>query len=199
MRRWHYIVGGGLLGLVAAWGAWRGLAHLGAKAIAARLAANARIPREVRRWADVVAPAAIGFAPDDVGAERWAYTILGLFDRESDGDPAAHGDSGSAHGLGQVHDRWWPEFAALSEEEKHDPATNAWWTARILRGEWDHWTRQGYTGGALALALASYNAGRKNVRAALAAGLPSDTFTTGANYGDDVLARAAGYGMLDVA
>ena len=162
-------------------------------ALLARLAANTAIPIRVRRWAAQVAQASAEKAPDAVGPERWAYAMFALFLRESGGDPAVHGDGGLAHGLGQIHERYWPEFAALSEAEKHDPMVNARWAAKILRGEWAYWSSKGHGDQALRFALTSYNAGRRSVARALAAGRDPDSATTGGDYSADILGNAVAW------
>lgn len=188
-----WAVGTALGGGALAWGVWRMLTSqqqaADAIALQLKLAQNTRIPWAVRQWAEPVARAAVEYAPAEIGPERWAYTHLGLVERESGGDAQAHGDGGKAHGLGQIHERYWPAFAALSELQRHDPLTNLRFSAKILRGEYDYWLKR-LGGFVLPLAAASYNAGRANVDRALRAGLSPDAYTTGGDYGGDVLARA---------
>lgn len=92
------------------------------------------------------------------------------------------GDNGNAEGLMQIDQRWHPKFANETRDDDHEK--NVEYGARFLRSlatrYKDDWKK----------ALAAYNSGPGNVDKAIKAKLDPDFYTTGKNYGADVLARA---------
>lgn len=96
--------------------------------------------------------------------------------------PDGTGDNGHGRGIMQVDDRYHGAF--IARHANRDDRANIDYGAALLAeehgrfGRWDH-------------ALAAYNSGAGNVRAALAAGVHPDTRTTGRDYSADVLQRAS--------
>ena len=91
------------------------------------------------------------------------------------------GDGGAGMGLMQVDRNAHPGFAA-----RHNPRNNrenVLKGAQILKAEINRY------GGNLNYALPAYNAGSGNVNKALGRGLSPDAYTTGNDYGRDVLDR----------
>jgi soluble lytic murein transglycosylase-like protein len=91
------------------------------------------------------------------------------------------GDGGAGMGLMQVDRNAHPGFAA-----RHNPRNNrenVLKGAQILKAEINRY------GGNLNYALPAYNAGSGNVNKALGRGLSPDAYTTGDDYGRDVLDR----------
>lgn len=119
-----------------------------------------------------------------------AWVLAGLISRESQfgallepKGPAGKGDAGHGHGLAQIDDRTWGTW--LRTHTWWDPAVNIDKGAEILA------TALRTFGGDYTKALAAYNSGPRNVAKAIAAGQHPDHFTTGKDYGTDVLRRAA--------
>lgn len=105
-------------------------------------------------------------------------------------------------GRGWGRSIWQIDFGAHAfarGPEVDDPAKAADYAAGVLSDAIAYWWRRAAATGwtTEALAVASYNAGTGGVKAALERGEPPDAATTGGNYGRDVLAMAAGYGMGD--
>ena len=132
----------------------------------------------------------------DLTADEWAAVGFGLTDRESlcgqvfsPPGPKGTGDGGLAHGIWQVHQKYWPQILAAPG----DPVHGARIAAQVVRQAAVSLSRE-LVGRAPAEALravvAAYNAGPGAVGTALRAGLEPDSVTTGKNYGRDVLMRA---------
>ena len=90
------------------------------------------------------------------------------------------GDGGHGRGLMQVDDRYHGEFTSSHANDDH--AAHVDYAARFLAGLIEELPSE-------RAAIAAYNAGPGNVRAALRQGLDVDAYTTGGDYSRDVLRR----------
>jgi soluble lytic murein transglycosylase-like protein len=95
--------------------------------------------------------------------------------------PSGLGDGGNGIGIMQIDRRWHPQFAAVTD------ALDSW--ANVQKGAELLNTELNRYGGNLRFALDAYNAGAGNVDKALNRGLDPDSYTTGGNYGRDVISR----------
>ena len=105
--------------------------------------------------------------------------------------PSGTGDGGYGRGIMQIDAEFHPEF--ISTGKWRDPRENlTYGIEKVLRPYYDYLDRNTNLQGMelLRAALASYNAGPGNVMAAYNAGLDVDYYTTGRDYGKDVLDRA---------
>lgn len=91
------------------------------------------------------------------------------------------GDNGHGYGIMQIDKRYHSAFTSNNAPNNH--AANILKGATILKAEIDR-----FNGNKLH-ALAAYNAGPSSVREAIMQGLDPDLYTTGQNYGKDVLNR----------
>jgi spore coat assembly protein SafA len=108
--------------------------------------------------------------------------ITGVISRETNGQNIL-GDGGHGHGLMQIDDRYHSSFLR-NNQNGLNPASNIDYGTSILRDNLDRYN------GNYNKALAAYNAGQGNVDRAVANGRSPDAYTTGHNYGADVLQRA---------
>jgi hypothetical protein len=141
---------------------------------------SADIPKQLLQWKVHVEAAAAKYKVP-------AAIIYAIMDRETGGRNII-GDHGFGHGLMQIdhrsHGAW-----VQSHQNGLDAASNIDYGTQVLKQNLT------YFKGDYAKALAAYNAGAGNVDAALKAGKGADAYTTGKNYGSDVLKRAAKYGL----
>jgi len=111
--------------------------------------------------------------------------LLAVADRESlmglALDSRGLGDNGHGNGLMQVDDRYHGGYTATVSPFDH--RANVLKGAQILQAEINRY------GGNLNYALPAYNAGSGNVDKAIGRGLSPDAYTTGNDYGRDVLDR----------
>ena len=111
--------------------------------------------------------------------------LLAIASRESSMglslDSRGLGDNGHGNGLMQVDDRYHGGFT--STYSPFDHRQNVLKGAQILQAEINRY------GGNLNYALPAYNTGSGNVNKALGRGLSPDAYTTGDDYGRDVLDR----------
>lgn len=99
---------------------------------------------------------------------------------------------GWGRGLMQIDYATWKDW--LNSNPWWDPYTNIKKGAEIYKTNLAYFQAKGLTGNALiAAALAAYNAGPQRVYAAITAGRPPDSVTTGTNYSSSVIASAAKY------
>jgi len=89
---------------------------------------------------------------------------------------------GGEHGLWGIHPRWYGSFTSRTDPCDH--AAHARKAAEILRSGYDRF-------GSWKEALVAYNAGPDAVERARRAGINPDRYTTGGDYGRDVIERAA--------
>lgn len=109
------------------------------------------------------------------GAIAWRESDCGLALDEN-----MTGDHGHGRGLMQIDDRSHP----VDEMDWKDPWVNIGYAVNnVLMPEIKAF------GGDVKAALAAYNTGRKRVKKAIARGEDPDKYTTGHNYGKDVLLR----------
>ncbi|WP_143467724.1 SH3 domain-containing protein [Leptolyngbya ohadii] len=105
--------------------------------------------------------------------------------------PSGTGDNGYGRGIMQIDAEFHPEF--ISTGKWRDPKENlTYGIEKVLAPYYQYLDRNTNLEGRelLRAALASYNAGPGNVMAAYEAGLDVDYYTTGRDYGRDVLDRA---------
>lgn len=105
--------------------------------------------------------------------------------------PGGTGDGGHGRGLMQIDDRFHTEF--INSGKWRDPKENMnYGIESVLKPNYNYLDRNTNLQGKelLRAALASYNAGLGNVMDAYEAGLDVDYYTTGKDYGRDVLDRA---------
>jgi hypothetical protein len=105
--------------------------------------------------------------------------------------PGGTGDGGHGRGLMQIDDRFHQTF--ISSGKWRDPKENLnYGIESVLKPNYNYLDRNTNLQGKelLRAALASYNAGLGNVMDAYEAGLDVDYYTTGKDYGRDVLDRA---------
>ena len=111
--------------------------------------------------------------------------LLAIASRESSMglslDSRGLGDNGHGNGLMQVDDRYHGGYTATVSPFDH--RANVLKGAQILQAEINRY------GGNLNYALPAYNAGSGNVDKAIGRGLSPDAYTTGNDYGRDVLDR----------
>jgi len=111
--------------------------------------------------------------------------LLAIASRESSMglslDSRGLGDNGHGNGLMQVDDRYHGGYTATVSPFDH--RANVLKGAQILQAEINRY------GGNLNYALPAYNTGSGNVNKALGRGLSPDAYTTGNDYGRDVLDR----------
>lgn len=160
------------------------------------LAVSMTLPDRLARWAPQLVAAELCYGVDPL-------LLAAIVDRESLGGdalkpkgPTGVGDSGHGRGLGQIDDRSHPSFLAATFDGGpplwQDAAFNLLYAAKLLRKNLDRF-------GDEAAAIAAYNCGPGNVRAALAR-LPVgasaaerlaavDKRTANGNYASDVLRR----------
>ena len=93
------------------------------------------------------------------------------------------GDRGHGRGLMQIDDRWHQAYTSTHRDDDH--RSNIFYAANLVR----QLQKNRITMGNLRLVAASYNCGPGGVRKAIEAGKDPDVYTTGGNYGCDVLAR----------
>ena len=155
-----------------------------------------RLPERLSRWAHELVSAELIFGIDPL-------LIAAIMDRESLGGdalapkgPKGKGDGGHGHGLMQIDDRSHAAFlsakSATGAPLWQEPWANILYGAQLLKQNLNRFASE-------ALAVAAYNCGPGNVRAALktvpAGALESeiiaavDRRTAGGNYSKDVLAR----------
>lgn len=154
-----------------------------------------KLPPHLARYASEFAKASAETGLD-------AALIAAVCDRESGGGlylsprgPGGVGDSGHGHGLMQLDDRTWAAW--LAKNKWWEPQANISKGAEVLSA---NLVRFEATFDPLFCAVAAYNCGPGNVRAALLhAGTASpeakrllvDRRTTGGDYASDTLARRA--------
>jgi soluble lytic murein transglycosylase-like protein len=148
------------------------------------------LPGNLAQWARQLAGAAIAHAPNGLGAPRFARFVAAVMERESGGGiylsprgPSGTGDAGHGLGLMQLDDRAHP---GLREQPElwQDPAWNVDKGAAELADLFGRTAPELELDERLQRAAAAYNRGPS----ALTAENP-DRFTTGGDYGSDVLAR----------
>ena len=101
------------------------------------------------------------------------------------------GDGGHGRGVMQVDDRYHKTFVRTYANNNHR-ANIRYALQKVLAVDLKTF------GGSLRQALAAYNSGAGNVRKAIRAGLDPDAYTTGRDYGRDVLHRATLFKQLGV-
>lgn len=146
-----------------------------------------KVPAQYRQWAPDIEKAAAKYnlPPSYIAA---------VMDRETNGRNIL-GDGGHGHGLMQIDDRSHGAWLA-SHHNGMDPAENIDYGASILRDNLNAAHAKGLKGdAALKFAASAYNAGLGGAERGLAAG-NSDAYTTGHNYGSDVLHRMQNFSGL---
>ena len=134
-----------------------------------------------RQYADTIAANAVRIYPR---APRWfAWLFIAVVDRET-GWKNILGDNGHGHGLPQIDDRTWGKWLAANENGLN-PLTAIPKGMEILADSLQTFYPN-YRAG-----VAAYNCGAGNVRRSLkdSGGASPDLYTTGHNYGLDVLHR----------
>lgn len=139
---------------------------------------SASLPGPYNKYQDAIMAASKKY---DVPPE----IITAVMSRESNGQNIV-GDGGHGRGLMQIDDRSHGSWLA-SHNQGLDPASNIDYGTSIIRQNLNAF------GGDYKKALAAYNAGGGNVQAAVSRGLSADAYTTGHDYGSDVLSRAQGF------
>jgi spore coat assembly protein SafA len=142
---------------------------------------------------NVSLPSPYGNYQDEIMASSQKYNvppeiITAVISRETNGRNII-GDGGHGHGLMQIDDRYHGSFLR-NNHNGLDPATNIDYGTSIIRDNLNRYN------GDFRKALAAYNAGQGNVDRAVANGLSPDAYTTGRNYGADVLQRAREFGRF---
>lgn len=143
-------------------------------------------PRQLRRQVDTAI--ARGYLRHYVAAaERYGFTEALLLAKDSREsclgqclDATFRGDNGNAWGLSQIDQRYHTAFTSSHSPRDHAAVID--YGAWLLRQDTDAL-------GSVRRGLVAYNAGRDNVREALANGVDIDTYTTGGDYSRDVLDR----------
>ncbi len=108
------------------------------------------------------------------------------------GCPPDTGDGGHGRGLMQIDDRWHRAFLSIGELWRN-PAANLAYGAYLLDRNLEIVNkRRPQTGPELRLhtALSGYNCGLSRALRALRRGLSPDHYTSGGDYGSDVMQRA---------
>ncbi|NJO40188.1 MAG: SH3 domain-containing protein [Cyanobacteria bacterium CRU_2_1] len=121
-----------------------------------------------------------------IGSRESAWGIL-----LSPRGPGGTGDGGHGRGLMQIDDRFHQDF--IYSGKWADPRENIMYGIdKVLAPNYNYLDQNTNLQGTelLRAALASYNAGLGNVMDAYESGLDSDSYTTGRDYGWDVLDRA---------
>ncbi|MFO8056095.1 MAG: transglycosylase SLT domain-containing protein [bacterium] len=122
-----------------------------------------------------------------VSRESGAGRLLG-----KNGCPPDTGDRGHGRGLMQIDDRWHDAFLSIGDLWRN-PAANLAYGCYLLRKNLEA-VRERCPDlsdkDRLHMALAGYNCGLSRALRALRQGHPFDYYTTGRDYGEDVLARA---------
>lgn len=147
----------------------------------------AELPPAIRKYAPQIEAAARKY-------EIPAALIAAVMDRETNGRNII-GDGGHGHGLMQIDDRSHGTWLR-GHQNGLDPASNIDYGTSILRDNLKRAKGLGLRGdAAFRYAAAAYNAGPGGADRGRRAG-DVDRYTTGHNYGRDVLHRAAQYGGL---
>lgn len=135
----------------------------------------------------------------DAGYPGNAYALLyGICSRETEcglsaqcdiPGPSCRGDYGHGHGLFQIDDRYHKDFIASGKWS--DPQESSIYAAKLLVSKYSYLKNKGYDN--WRYAVSAYNSGEGNVKKCFDSGKDSDCRTTGRDYAEDVLKRAATY------
>lgn len=156
--------------------------------------------KRILRWTGAIKTAAQTFdLPPEVIAAIISRETLGL-DKWSLPPPKGQlGDQGYGHGPMQIDKRSFPEWCREWREGKLTTEDGIRKGSEVLRAKLDEVARLIPTlppEKRLEAAVAAYNCGTGNVRAAHKRGLALDAYTTGRDYACDVLARAQVFAAL---
>ncbi len=136
-----------------------------------------------------------------------APIMAGLMHRESAGGLTLHppgpegtGDGGHGRGLCQIDDRYYPIFTG--NDEWKDPRLNITFAKGILEDNYHYFLRLTQDppdfSKVMMMALSAYNAGIGGVKRGLKLGRGSDHFTTGGNYGSEVMRLSSMYTAVSI-
>lgn len=133
-----------------------------------------------------------------IGSRETEWGLSKALDRPGPGGKGDHGHGrGHGRGLMQIDDR----FHAFARTGKwDDPEANIMYAAKVLTSS-KAFIKQRFSltpDNLLRATVAGYNCGAGNVSKALKRGLDIDFFTTGRDYGKDVLSRAGWFQLKGI-